>query len=119
MSELLPAPEGAVTTNSLPARVVMRSFDVLHLLAHLLDQQLQLKRAVRDPAARRLGSERVGLAVELLGEEVEPFSGGAAFVQSALDLAEMRTEPLQLLVDVDFRGEERDFRADPFVVGGA
>src|SRR4051812_9579194 len=56
MSELLPAPEGAVMTNSLPLPLL----NVLHLLAHLLDQQLQFERAIRDLRAGGLGGKRVG-----------------------------------------------------------
>ena len=49
-----------------------RSFDVLDLLAQLLDHGLQLEPDPGQLHIRRLGAERVGLAVELLAQEVEP-----------------------------------------------
>src|SRR5689334_10930789 len=48
-----------------------RSFDVLHLLAHLLDQHLELERDLRHLGVDRLGAERIGLAMQLLREEIE------------------------------------------------
>src|SRR3954466_15219940 len=90
MSELLPAPEGAVMTNSLPLPLL----NVLHLLAHLLDQQLQFECAIGDLRAGGLGGERVRLAVELLREKVEPLAGSAALAQHALDFAQVHREAL-------------------------
>src|SRR3990172_5992818 len=109
MSELLPAPDGAVTTKRSPC--IVFSLDILHLLAHPLDQELELERAIGDLAARRLGGERVRLAVELLGEKVEPLARRAAVLQRPLDFAEVRAEALELLVDVDLRPEHGELGA--------
>src|SRR5262245_25590886 len=113
MSEVFPAPEGAVMTKSLPL------LKVLHLLANLLDQQLQLERAVRDRRARGLGRQRVRLAVQLLRDEVQALAGGAAGPEHALDLVEMGAQAVELLRHVGLGGEERDLGADTLVVGRA
>ncbi len=49
----------------------VRSFDILHLLAHLIDNDLQGKPCVRDLVVTCLGGQRVGLSVEFLGQEIE------------------------------------------------
>jgi hypothetical protein len=46
----------------------------LDLLAHLLDQQLELERAVGDVLARGFGGEGIRLAVQFLGDEVQPLA---------------------------------------------
>ena len=48
-----------------------RSFDILHLFAHLIDDDLQGKPGVRRLGVARLGGQRVGFAVEFLCEEIE------------------------------------------------
>jgi hypothetical protein len=48
------------------------------LLANLVDQHLQLDRRGRGAAVHRLGAERVGLAVELLQQEIQPAADRAA-----------------------------------------
>src|SRR5688500_16738787 len=96
ISEVLPAPEGAVMTKSRPLRLL----NVLHLLADLLHQQLELQRAVRDRLAGSLGGEGVGLAVELLGDEVEPLADGASRAERSLHFVKMQAQPLELLGDV-------------------
>src|SRR5256885_15201209 len=87
---LLPPPEGAATTNRQPDAggpwVVMVidarcSFDVLHLLAHLLDEDLELQGDLRHLGVDRLGAQGVGLAVQLLGQEIQALAGAAALRQ--------------------------------------
>src|SRR5215213_4274489 len=113
MSELLPAPEGAVMTNSLPLPLL----NVLHLFAHLLDQQLQFERAIGDLRAGGLGGERVRLAVQFLREEVEALARRTAVPQHAIDFRKVYGQPLELLVDVALAREHGDFRTDALVVG--
>src|SRR6188508_2462320 len=84
MSEVLPAPEGAVITNRRPFL-----FKILDLLANLLDQQLELECAVGYRRARRLGGEGVRFPVQLLREEVQTLADRAARAQHALHLAQM------------------------------
>src|SRR5690242_10677385 len=125
MSELLPAPEGAVTTKSSPFTGSRpRSFDVLHLLAHLLDEELELERALGDLQPGGFRGERVRLAVHLLREEVEPLADrarrpGLRHAERALRLLDMRAEARQLLVDVGARRKKRDLGADALLVAGA
>ena len=48
-----------------------RSLDVLYLLAHLVDDCLELEARPRRLRIARLGAQRVGLAIELLGEKIQ------------------------------------------------
>src|SRR5690606_37570666 len=64
----LPAPEGAATMKRVPR---MASLKVLHLLADLVDQHLQLHRRLRAAPVDGLGAQGIGLAVELLQQEVQ------------------------------------------------
>src|SRR5512138_442880 len=87
---VLPPPDGAASTKRQPEAggalvgtgvgtalgggavlVAVMSLDVLNLLAHLLDQHLELERRLRELGVDRLRAERVRFAVELLHEEVE------------------------------------------------
>src|SRR5262245_42285492 len=61
---VFPAPDGATTTKTFPL------LNVLDLLAHLLDQHLQLDRDSRDLVRDRLRAEGVRFAIQLLAEEV-------------------------------------------------
>src|SRR6185295_3968299 len=121
VSEFLPAPDGAVITKRRPliSSSFSRLLDVLHLLADLLYEQLQLERAVRQLLARRLGGERVGLAVELLREEVQALADGSAFAQRELHFAQMRPQAVELLAHVDLGAEKRELGPHPVVVGRA
>src|SRR5438552_18598971 len=87
-SVVLPAPDGADTMKSKPARPgpvaprpgsgrprgsrgVEASLDILDLLAHLLELRLRRDDELRDTEAVGLGTHRVDLAVHLLQQEVE------------------------------------------------
>ena len=54
------------------AACAMRSFEVLHLLAELLDHALQLEADIGQFDVVRLGAQRIGFAVEFLRQEIEP-----------------------------------------------
>src|SRR4051812_38622705 len=97
------------------AMAAMRLLNVLHLLAHLLDEDLELDGNPRHLVRDGLGSERIRLAVELLAEEIEPLADGAALVQHALELADMGGEAAQLLLHIDARGVEHDLLLDTLV----
>src|SRR5471032_3299507 len=129
---VFPAPDGATTTKRLPriwtltGDSIVRSngvpvaillerahlFDVLHLLAHLLDEDLQLHRDARHVVRDRLRAERVRLAIELLAEEIEALAAGASLVEDAAEFRDVRHQPRELLVDVDARGVEHDLLVD-------
>src|SRR5262245_40049323 len=75
---VLPAPDGEDNTRASPRRAIgappacsPASLNVLHLLAHLIDHGLELEPGAGHVRIVGLRAERVGLAVELLGQEVE------------------------------------------------
>src|SRR3954466_3325398 len=88
---VLPAPEGEERTSISPRCLTSTkpddpavplisgfSLDILDLLAQLLDRGLQLDADIGEADIGALGAERVGLAVELLAEEVELAPDGTA-----------------------------------------
>src|SRR5512143_301218 len=64
-------------------------FEVLHLLAHLLDQDLELERRLREFGIHRFRAQRVRLAVELLHEEIESLARAAPGAEHAADLGDV------------------------------
>src|SRR5262245_54026185 len=72
--EVLPAPEGEDSTSINPRREISPCsslFDIRGLLAQPVDRRLEREAGAREVHGRRLRAQRVGLAVKLLGEEVE------------------------------------------------
>ena len=69
--------------------VVAGLFDVLHLLAHLLDQHLHVHRDARHLQHGGLGAQGVGLAVQLLNQEIQAFADVAAFGQQVIQLLQV------------------------------
>ena len=53
------------------------SLNILRLLAHLLDQQLQVDGGAGDFDAAGLGTQRIGFAIHLLKEEIKPLADAA------------------------------------------
>src|SRR5947207_2595670 len=80
-------------------------FNILHLFAHLLDQHLELEGGLGQFGVDRLRSERVGLAMELLRQEIQSLTAAAASCQHAPDLVDMSYQALDFLSDVDLGGE--------------
>ena len=66
-----------------------RSLDVLHLLAHLLDQHLHVDRDARQLQRGGFAAQRVRLAVQFLDQKVQALANFAAFFQQAFDLVEV------------------------------
>lgn len=62
-------------------------FDILHLLAHLLDQDLHVHADAGEVQGGRFGAQGVGLTVQLLDEEVQAFADFAALFQQAFSNA--------------------------------
>ena len=79
---------------------VARSFEILHLLAELLDHAFQFKADIGQFHVVRFGAERVGFAVELLRQKIEPPPDRAAAGEKLARLRDMRREPVELLADV-------------------
>src|SRR5688500_1333699 len=75
VSVVLPAPEGDEITNSSPRRLIcvcpVDLFNVLHLLAHLIDHRLEGKANGAQGPVLRFGAKSVGFAVKLLGEKIK------------------------------------------------
>src|ERR1700712_1907101 len=67
-------------------------FDVLDLLAQLLDRHLHVDRDRRHLDRGRLRAERVGLAQQLLDQELEALAYLAALGDQARDLVEVRAQ---------------------------
>src|SRR5262245_57281664 len=94
---LLPAPDGAETTTTTGSR----SLNVLHLLAEALDLGLQPDHLADRLRVLRLAADRVGLAHQLLREEVELLArGGAAARDQLARRRHVAAQPLQLLAHV-------------------
>src|SRR5882762_2773333 len=73
-SVVLPVPDGADTMKSSPrlaGETGARLFDILHLLAHLLELRLRVDDQLGHAEAVGLGADRVHLAVHLLQQEIE------------------------------------------------
>src|SRR6476469_6030800 len=71
---VLPAPDGEDRTSIRPRRWMAgasASFDILDLLPHALDGALEVDADARQLDVGRLRAQRIGLAIELLAEEVE------------------------------------------------
>src|SRR4029077_16720169 len=80
---VLPAPDGEERTSIKPRRLMSALilwvhcaclFDILGLLAELVDRRLQREAYARQRYVGRLGTERVRLAIEVLGQEIESAS---------------------------------------------
>ena len=83
-----------------------RSFQVLHLLAELLDHGLQFQTDVGQLDVVRLRAQRIGFAVELLRQEVELAPDRAAGIDQPARLRHMGDEPVELLADVGLGGDQ-------------
>lgn len=92
--------------------------DVLHLFAELVDHRFELQAEPCDINGIRLRTKGVGLAVELLSQEVELASDGARFVQDVTRRPNVGGEPLQLFFDIGASCEQHRFLVQPVSVQG-
>ena len=90
-----------------------RSFQILHLLAELLDHALELEADIGQLHVVRLGAERIGFTIELLREEIEPPAHRTAVGDQALGLRDVRSEPVELLADVGLAGDQDRLLVQP------
>src|SRR5512138_3723190 len=102
----LPLPEGPVMTKSMDATPL---FDVLDVLADALELVLDGQALARDADVLRLGGQGVGLAVELLRQEIELTSDRLDDLgrEEGLERIEVGPEPADLLGQVVTLGQER------------
>src|SRR5262245_57031884 len=95
---VFPAPDGPETTRSVEGLGLL---NVLNLLAHLLDLDLDPDDRLRDLRVRRLRAHRVRLAEHLLHEEVELATDVARRLsQDDGELSGVAPEPRDLFGDV-------------------
>ena len=73
----------------------------MHLFAHLLDQHFHIDTDAGEFQRRRFGAQGVGLAVQLLYEEIQAFADVAALFQQALDFVQVGLQPGDFLGHVD------------------
>ena len=112
---VFPAPEGQERTNSRPRRPIPpllinqpafpsplpgRLFYVLNLFAKLFDDRLEIKPRAGEIEVLGLGAQGVGLAIELLGKEIETPPNDAATVYQFPRLGDMSAESVDLFADV-------------------
>src|SRR5690242_9791133 len=96
-----------------------RSFYILDLLAHLLDQELELQARIGKILRNRLRAERVRFSIQLLHQEIQALADRTPGPDHAGHLLEMRSQAIHLLGDVDLYAEERHLLADALLVGSA
>src|SRR3977135_1616333 len=84
-----------------------RSFQILHLLAELLDHGLELKPNVRQLDIVRLRAQRIALAIELLRQEIELAPDRPTGLDEMARLRDVRDEAIELLADTRVGGHQR------------
>src|SRR5207302_67978 len=94
---------------SSPPQRLPWSLQILNLLAELLDDALELEPDIGELDVIRLGAQRVGLALQLLREEIQPAPDGTAACQQISALVHMRSKSIQLLADVGLGGNQNCF----------
>ena len=120
-SVVLPAPEGEDSTSSRPApcdRWVCDADRAAHSMFCTCSRIWSITVFKREAGARDLGvvglrAQRVGLAIELLGEEVELAADGLAGRPAARARRRCARQALQLLLDVGAGGEQHRLLMQP------
>src|SRR5215212_2960366 len=95
---VFPVPDGAEITNRRPRRP--GSFDILHLLAHLLELGLQRDDRLGHRRTFRLGTDGVHFAIHLLQQEVQLAAAGLGAVRQRPPVFEVAAKPNDLFGDV-------------------
>ena len=88
------------------------SFHVLHLFAHLLDQDLELHRDIGRIRHHRFRTQRVGLTIQLLHQKIQPPPDRLATANHPAYFINVIGQPVKLFVDVNLR--EPWWRAEDF-----
>ena len=81
----------------------------MHLLAHLLDQYLEIDRGLSAARVERFRAEGVGFAIEFLHEEVEPAPGRAAGLEYASHFGHMGVQAVQFFGNVTLLCQQDHF----------
>src|SRR5687768_18427448 len=94
VSVVLPAPEGEEITRRRPRRSIGMGlatlFNVLHLLAHLINDGLEAQANAAQRFVLRLGAKRIGFAMKFLRQEIELAADGAGLIgQKSMGVAYM------------------------------
>jgi hypothetical protein len=71
-----------------------RLFDVLHLLAHLLDENPHIHGFVRSARVSRLGGQRICLPADFLQKEIHLLSGRFAGLERGPQRHQMGFQPI-------------------------
>src|SRR3546814_11123001 len=90
-----------------------RLLNVLHLLADLVDQHLQLHRDVAGARVDGFRAQGVGFAVELLQQEVQAAADRLFLGDDATDLDDVAVEAVELPVDVERLQPQHPFLIPP------
>lgn len=93
-----------------------RLLQILHLLAHLLDQHLHLDRGACGLEILGLRGQGVGLAVELLHQEIQAPARRLGAAQRAARLLDVTDQSVELLVDVQPLQQQQHFLSDALLV---
>src|SRR5262245_51841384 len=117
-SVVLPAPDGEDSTNIRPRRstpsnpwlpAAIASLQILYLFAELLDDVLHLEPGIGELDIVRLGAAGIDLAVEFLGEEIEPPPDRSALAENVARLRDMGCDAVKLLADVGLGCDQQRF----------
>src|SRR5919109_129391 len=95
-SVVLPAPEGADTTKSVPRRPTRappRLLKILYLLANLLQHALGGQRGLAHFEIVGLRGDRVDLPVQLLDQEIQGTAHRAVLVEQQREFRQVRAQP--------------------------
>src|SRR5213594_2500082 len=98
-SVVLPAPEGADTTNSVPRRprrAPGRLLKILHLLADLLQHAFRRQRGLAHLEVVPFRRHRVDLAVQLLDQKIEGPADGTTLVEQQGEFGQVGAQAGQL-----------------------
>src|SRR5689334_7483782 len=104
-SVVLPAPEGDDSTRSRPRRAMRGGemlaslLNVLHLLSHLVDHHFQGEPRARYLRGVRLGAQRIGLAIELLRQEIELATDGSGLREEIACRGDVHAQAPQFFLD--------------------
>lgn len=95
-------------------------FDILHLFAHLFDQDFQLDRGLGAFGSDGFAAQSVGFAVQFLHQEVQPFAAAAfVFGNDTAHFGNVGAQAAEFFVDVGFLDKEGKFLLQPVVVDAA